>query len=486
MQNIKNIFKTTTIISQVGIWPGMPGSVCIDSREVLEGSAFAAIEGTKTDGHLYIQAAIASGARIILCKNLPATCEERVCYLVVNDPAIAAGELAEACLGFPSKAIHLIGVTGTNGKTTISTLLFNLFTALGYPCGLISTIKIRIGERELPATHTTPDTISLHKIIAEMVSSGCAYCFMEVSSHAIAQNRIAGLTWSGGIFTNLTHDHLDYHKTFKAYLGAKKTFFDQLPSTAFALTNKDDKNGAVMVQNTSAQKKTYGLRGMADYKCRVLENHITGLHLSLDGTDFWSHLAGDFNAYNLTAVYGTACELHQQKEEVLVTLSKLETVEGRFELIQGKNNITAIIDYAHTPDALDNILQTIREIRRNNASIITVAGAGGDRDTSKRPEMAQIAAQLSDRVILTSDNPRSEDPEHILDMMEEGLSEKLREKVIRICNRKEAIKTACALAQPGDIILVAGKGHEKYQEIKGVKYPFDDKKLVKSLLTTER
>ena len=484
MQKPHDIFIKSEIMKISGSWPGNLKHICIDSREVQQGDAFIAINGTVTDGHQYISKAVAQGAALIIYEQ-DVTIPENICGIQVKNSAIGAGELASAFYGHPSKAIKVVGITGTNGKTTIATLLHNLFSNLGYKCGLLSTINIIIGEEVLPSTHTTPDAVSIQKMLARMEEENCEYCFMEVSSHAVDQHRIAGLQFAGGLFTNLTHDHLDYHKTFKAYLEAKKAFFDQLPKTAFALTNTDDKNGKIMTQNTVAEVKTYGLKGMADFKTRLLENSFTGLYLNLDNEEFWSRLCGSFNAYNLTAVYATAVLLNQNKQEVLIALSKASTVEGRFDIINGDNGVTAVIDYAHTPDALKNVLSTINDIREGKGQLITVAGAGGDRDTSKRAEMASIASRLSTKLILTSDNPRSEDPDVIIDMMMEGVEITDKRNVLRITNRREAIRTACTIAAPGDIVLVAGKGHEKYQEINGVKYPFDDKAIVVEILKTE-
>ena len=486
MTQAKNIFVKSTISQICGEWPQTLSDVCIDSRLVTNNSAFVALRGTLTDGHKYINSAIASGAIAIICEDIPTDIDPAICYVQVNDAAMAAGELASFITKNPSAQLKIVGVTGTNGKTTIATLLFNLFTDLGYKCGLLSTIENRIGKSVLKATHTTPDQITLHKILKQMLEENCEFCFMEVSSHAIDQKRIAGISFTGGIFTNLTHDHLDYHKTYQAYLAAKKAFFDELPATAFALSNVDDKNGKVMLQNTVAKKCTYGLKGLCDYKSKIIGTGFSGLQLTIESKELWCRLVGEFNAYNLTAVYGTAIELKQDPDEVLVALSKLATVEGRFDFFTSSDQITAIVDYAHTPDALKNVLNTINDIRDGAGRVITVAGAGGDRDTSKRPEMAYIAARMSDQVILTSDNPRSEDPETIINMMFDGVDITDKKKVLKITNRKEAIRTACTLAQPHDVILIAGKGHEKYQEINGERFPFDDKEIAKSMLTTEQ
>jgi len=453
-----------------------------DSRKVTTGNVFVAIRGTQSDGHHFIGQAIQSGARAVICEELPESKLKDITYAVVRNSSKALGIMASNFYGNPSEDLMLIGVTGTNGKTTIATLLSDLFNRLGYGTGLISTIQnILLGEK-LPSTHTTPDPIQLNRLLRELADRGGSYCFMEVSSHAVVQNRIAGLKFAGGIFTNLTHDHLDYHKTFQEYLLAKKGFFDQLPGSAFALINADDRNGKVMIQNTQAKVYSYALKSMADYKCKVLENQFGGLQLNLDGKDIFCRLTGEFNAYNLTAVYGAARLLNQTAEEVLPLLSAFRPVEGRFDTIRAGNNITAIVDYAHTPDALLNVLKTIGEIRTRNEKVITVVGAGGDRDRTKRPLMAKICAEKSDLVILTSDNPRSEEPEAIIEEMQKGITADQARKVMVIVNRREAIRTACNMASPGDIILVAGKGHEKYQEIKGIKHHFDDKEIVEEML----
>jgi len=453
-----------------------------DSRRIAEGDVFVAVRGTQTDGHAYISKAIASGARAIICDQMPQNRPAGVTFVLVRDSSRALGIMASNYFGNPSEALQLVGVTGTNGKTTIATLLYELLTGLGYGTGLISTIENIILGVKQPSTHTTPDPLQLNALLRDLVDKGGSYCFMEVSSHAVAQNRIAGLNFAGGIFTNLTHDHLDYHKTFQDYLLAKKGFFDHLPSDAFALINADDRNGRVMVQNTKAKIHSYALKTVADFKCKVLENQFEGLHLNLDGHEIFCRLTGEFNAYNLTAVYSAARLLKQDPDEILAILSAVKPVEGRFDTIRSKNNITAIVDYAHTPDALLNVLRTIGEIRTRNERVITVVGAGGDRDRSKRPLMAGICADKSDLVILTSDNPRSEEPEAIIEEMRKGVPADQLRRLMVIVNRKEAIKTACNLAAPGDIILVAGKGHEKYQEIKGVKHPFDDKKILEEML----
>lgn len=456
-------------------------TIHFDSRKIKPGDLFIAVRGTQTDGHQYIKAALDAGATIIVCEVMPGLPAEGVTYVQVKDSSKALGIMAGNYYDNPSEELILVGVTGTNGKTTIATLLYQVFTKLGYGCGLLSTIKNLVLNKEIPATHTTPDPLQLNALLRQLVEQGGEYCFMEVSSHAIAQNRIAGLKFTGGIFTNLTHDHLDYHKTFQEYLLAKKKFFDELPAEAFALTNKDDKNGLVMAQNTKAKIRTYALKSAADFKCRILENLLEGLQISINNLETFCRLTGEFNAYNITAVYSASILLDQNSENVLTCLSSIPPVEGRFETFHSGNNITGIIDYAHTPDALKNVLNTIGELRTRNEKLITVVGAGGDRDRSKRPLMAGICAEKSDLVILTSDNPRSEEPELIIEEMKIGIPADRQRNVMTIVNRKEAIRTACHLAQPGDIILIAGKGHEKYQEIKGIRYPFDDKKILEEM-----
>ena len=453
--------------------------VTFDSRKVNGSDLFVAVRGTRVDGHQFIDKAIKKGAIVIVAEVLPQSLQQDVTYLQVEDTSGSLGLLASQFYDQPSKKLQLVGVTGTNGKTTTVTLLFELFSKLGYKCGLLSTISNRIGTEYLPATHTTPDAIALNKTLANMVNAGCDYAFMEVSSHAIHQKRIAGVVFAGGIFTNLTHDHLDYHGTFKNYLNAKKAFFDDLPEKAFALTNLDDKNGTVMVQNTKAQVKYYSLRGLTDFKGKLIDNNLNGLQLDFNGTVFYSRLIGDFNAYNLLAVYGVAILLEQDKHEVIVALSSLKTAEGRFDYVQIEGStITGIVDYAHTPDALLNVLKTINQAKSQSAAVYTVVGCGGDRDREKRPKMARVAAELSHKAILTSDNPRSENPDEIIKDMLTGIDDSLRQKVFTLTDRAEAINLACQLAQFGDIILVAGKGHEKYQEIKGEKNSFDDKEVL--------
>ena len=450
-------------------------AVVFDSRKVVPGCLFVAVKGTAVDGHDYIERAITDGAVAVICEELPAHVTGEVDFLMVANSAIALGLVSANFYDNPSDRLKLVGVTGTNGKTTIATLLYQLFRDLGYKCGLLSTVENQINGKIIPATHTTPDQVELNRLLDEMVAQGCDYCFMEVSSHSVAQHRIAGLNFSGAIFSNITHDHLDYHKTFDNYIKAKKGFFDGLPKSAFALTNVDDKNGNVMLQNTKAHKKSYGLKNMADFKARILENQFGGLLLQIDGEDVWFKMVGSFNAYNLLAVYGAAMLLDQDKAKVLTVLSKLSGAEGRFDYMIAPNKVIGIVDYAHTPDAVQNVLSTIHDIRKGKEKVITVIGCGGDRDKTKRPVMAKVACEWSDKVILTSDNPRSEDPGQIIKDMEAGVDAAFKRFTLSITDRREAIKTACMLAQPGDIILLAGKGHEKYQEINGVKNHFDDK-----------
>lgn len=451
-----------------------------DSRMADENALFFAIRGTQVDGHQFVNQAIENGCKAVVVDHkieLP----NEVTQIIVGDTADALGKAAANFYNKPSEKLKLIGVTGTNGKTTTTTLLHQLFTGLGYSCGLISTVENRIGTQVIPSTHTTPDAVSLNKLLNEMVEKGCSHCFMEVSSHAVHQKRIAGVHFKGAVFTNITHDHLDYHKTFSEYIKAKKGFFDGLEKDAFALTNSDDKNGSVMLQNTSAKKFTYALKQMADFKGKVLENQFSGLALNVNGKEVWTKLIGDFNAYNLLAVFGVSQLLEENETEVLTILSNLSAVEGRFQYVKSNSGITAIIDYAHTPDALENVLDTILNIKNKTQKLITVVGCGGDRDKDKRPKMAKIAALKSDQVILTSDNPRTENPQQIIDDMLVGISGILEGKSIHILDRYQALKTAISLANNDDIILVAGKGHEKYQEINGVKHPFDDMKLTVEL-----
>ena len=454
-----------------------------DSRKIEANDVFVAIRGTISDGHDYIEKAINLGAIAIVCDTFPETLVSGITYIQVKDTNKALAFMAANYFGNPSEKLKLVGITGTNGKTTIASLLFQLFKKAGFKVGLLSTVKILVDDLEYKATHTTPDSITINHYLQEMVDAGVEYCFMEVSSHGIHQKRTEALHFVGGIFTNLSHDHLDYHPTFAEYRDVKKSFFDNLPKTAFALSNIDDKNGQVMLQNTATKKLTYALKSYADYKAQILENQLSGLLLKINGNEVWVKLIGTFNAYNLLAIYGTAIELGMESLEVLRLLSDLESVSGRFQFIVSNSNITAIVDYAHTPDALENVLKTINDIRTKNEQLITVVGCGGNRDKAKRPIMANIATELSDKTILTSDNPRNEDPEVIINEMEQGVAPQNFKKSLSITDRKQAIKTACQLAQPNDIILIAGKGHETYQEIQGVRYDFDDMKTVTDLLT---
>ena len=443
---------------------------------------YVAQRGTQTDGHKYIPAAIAQGCRAVVCETLPENIDEQVCYIKVADSSVALGQLADAFYGHPSRKLKLVGITGTNGKTTTVTLLHRLFMLAGHKAGLLSTIVNRIGDQEVPATHTTPDAVELNKLLSQMVENQCEYCFMEVSSHALCQHRVTGLRFTGAIFSNITHDHLDFHKTFANYIAAKKSFFDKLPKTAFALTNIDDKNGKVMVQNTKANIHTYSLRTAADFKGIVMENAFTGLHMRINNREVYFKLCGKFNAYNLLAIYGAAVLLGLDEDEVLTKMSMLDSAAGRFQMLRGENGGTAIVDYAHTPDALENVLKTIRDIVGKEAEVITVVGCGGDRDALKRPEMAEIACRYSSKVLLTSDNPRTEDPQAILNDMVKGVPAAKAKQVIVIENRREAIKTACMMLQPQGVLLVAGKGHENYQEINHVKHHFDDTEELKNNL----
>jgi UDP-N-acetylmuramoyl-L-alanyl-D-glutamate--2,6-diaminopimelate ligase len=457
-------------------------AVQTDSRKPIEGGAFIAVKGVHADGHQYINDVIRKGAVAVICQDLPTTLEAGVCYVEVENSASAAGIMAHNFYGQPSEKLKLVGVTGTNGKTTIVTLLYKLFSALGYKSGLLSTVQNQVGETILPATHTTPDPISLNALLQEMVNAGCTHAFMETSSHAIDQHRIAGLHYSGAVFTNITHDHLDYHKTFEEYIRVKKSFFDGLASTAFAISNADDKRGAVMLQNTNAKKHFYSLKTMADFKGKILENNLTGLVMSIDEQEVHFRLIGEFNAYNLLAVYGSAICLGEEKQEVLRCLSVLTGAEGRFDyILSNREKLMGIVDYAHTPDALVNVLTTVQKLRKGEEQIITVVGCGGDRDKTKRPVMGEVACKYSDHVVFTSDNPRSEDAAQIIQDMEVGLNTAAKRKYISIVDRKEAIKAAVGMAKPSDILLVAGKGHEKYQEIKGTRYPFDDKAMLKEM-----
>jgi UDP-N-acetylmuramoyl-L-alanyl-D-glutamate--2,6-diaminopimelate ligase len=456
--------------------------VQIDSRKVKQGTAFVAVKGVAADGHAFIDKAVEAGAIAVVCEQLPASQKEGVVYLQVQNSGAAAAWMAHNLYGQPSEKLKLVGVTGTNGKTTIATLLYKLFTSLGYTCGLISTVENRIGNDIVPATHTTPDAVSLNQLLAQMLQSGCSHVFMEVSSHALHQHRVTGLQFAGGIFSNITHDHLDYHKTFDEYIRVKKSFFDGLPSSAFAISNADDKRGVVMLQNTAAHKYLYSLRTLAEFKGKIIENSLSGLAMTINDQEVHFRLIGEFNAYNLLAVYAAATCLGEEKSEVLRQLSVLTGAEGRFDyIVSPKERIIAIVDYAHTPDALLNVLATINKLKKGYEQVIAVVGCGGDRDKTKRPVMAAAAVEHSDKAIFTSDNPRSEDPAQIIRDMEEGLPAAARRKYIAITDRQEAIRTAISLAKPDDIVLVAGKGHEKYQEIKGVKHHFDDKETVQQI-----
>ena len=456
-----------------------------DSRKVNPGTVFVAQRGMHADGHDFIEKAEEKGATVVVCEEFPVKISGDVTYLKVENSAGVLGELASAFYGYPSQQMKVLGITGTNGKTSIATLLYRLFMELGYKTGLISTIAYQINDETENASHTTPDALKIQRLMARMVHTGCEFCFMEVSSHAVHQQRIRGIHFTGGVFTNITHDHLDYHKTFAEYIRAKQQFFDLLPKEAFAVTNLDDKNGMVMVQNTKARKVTYSSRSMADYRVKVLERHFDGMLLNVAGNEVWTRFVGNFNASNLLAVYAVAAELGQNENEILTQLSKLQPVEGRFETVRSTDGKMAIVDYAHTPDALKNVLNAISEIRKGDEQVITVIGAGGDRDKTKRPQMTKEALQASDKVILTSDNPRTEDPAQIIKDMEAGIEPQYSQKVVSIENRREAIKTATLIAQPGDIILVAGKGHETYQEVNGIRHHFDDLEELKKCFGIE-
>lgn len=482
MRSVRDLTGRAGIVSVKGDTGTMVSDISFDSRTVGPGTLFVAVRGTKSDGHDFIPAAVSSGASAVVCERLPENPAEGVCWILTDDSARALGVVASEFFGNPSSSLKLTGITGTNGKTTIATLLYRVFSGLGYKCGLFSTVCNYIVNKELPATHTTPDPVELNRTLAEMLKAGCDYVFMEVSSHAVDQKRIAGLQFAGGIFTNLTHDHLDYHKTFDNYLKAKKEFFDSLPGSAFALVNNDDKNGKVMVQNCRASKYSFSTKGLADFRCTVLEQDFSGMSLRIQGKDVWTRFIGDHNASNLLAVFSAASILGAEDEEVLRILSELRSVPGRLELVEGPGGISCLVDYAHTPDALRNVISAVNRIRPGDRQLITVVGAGGDRDRAKRPLMASITAEGSTKVILTSDNPRTEDPEKILDDMEAGITPDMRRKVLRITSRREAIKTAVMLAVPGDVVLVAGKGHENYQEINGVKHHFDDREELRAAL----
>ncbi|TPG35346.1 UDP-N-acetylmuramoyl-L-alanyl-D-glutamate--2,6-diaminopimelate ligase [Flavobacterium pectinovorum] len=482
MKILKDILYKVAIESVTGSTEIDIHKIDFDSRKIEANDVFVAIRGSLSDGHDYIEKAIQLGAIAIICDTLPENIEKGITYIQVKDTNTALAFMAANYFGNPSEKLKLVGVTGTNGKTTIASLLFQLFQKAGFKVGLLSTVKIMVDETEYNATHTTPDSITINYYLNEMIEAGVTHCFMEVSSHGIHQKRTEALHFVGGVFTNLSHDHLDYHPTFAEYRDVKKSFFDSLPKTAFALSNIDDKNGTVMLQNTVARKFTYALKSYADFKAQILESQLSGLLLKVNDNEVWVKLIGTFNAYNVLAIYGTAVELGMDSLEALRLLSDLESVSGRFQYIVSEGNITAIVDYAHTPDALDNVLKTINDIRTKNEQLITVVGCGGNRDKTKRPIMAKIATDLSDKAILTSDNPRNEDPEVILDEMEKGVEAHNYKKILRITDRKQAIKTACQLAQPNDIILIAGKGHETYQEISGVRHHFDDMETVKEIL----
>ena len=482
MKRLKDILYRVSIEAVHGATDVTISKIEFDSRKVESNTAFVAIKGTLSDGHDYIEKAIALGATVIVCEQFPAAIVQGITYVQVNDTNEALAYLSANFYDNPSEKIKLVGVTGTNGKTTIASLLYQLFKKAGYKVGLLSTVKIMVDIEEFKATHTTPDSLTLNYYLDQMVQEGCEFCFMEVSSHGIHQKRTAALQFAGGVFTNLSHDHLDYHNTFAEYRDVKKSFFDYLPKSAFAISNSDDKNGVVMLQNTKAKKITYALKSYADYKAQILENQLSGLLLKINDNEVWVKLIGSFNAYNLLAIYAVAVELGIEQFEALRLLSELESVSGRFQFIVSDSKITAIVDYAHTPDALENVLQTIENIRTKNEQLITVVGCGGDRDKTKRPVMANIASTLSDKAIFTSDNPRTENPEIIIQEMEKGVEPQNFKKTISILDRKQAIKTACQLANPNDIILIAGKGHETYQEINGVRYDFDDLQIVTELL----
>ena len=482
MKQLKDILYKVGIEAVHGATDITISKIEFNSRKIELNDVFVAIRGTLSDGHDYIEKALSLGAIAIICEEFPSVIVNGVTYIKVKDSNEALAFLAANYYENPSENIRLVGVTGTNGKTTIASLLYQLFKKAGYKVGLLSTVKIMVDEQEFKATHTTPDSLTLNFYLDKMIQEGCEFCFMEVSSHGVHQKRTEALRFEGGVFTNLSHDHLDYHNTFAEYRDVKKSFFDNLPKSAFAITNIDDKNGLVMLQNTKAKKLTYALKSYADYKAQILENQLSGLLLKINDNEVWVKLIGSFNAYNLLAIYGVAVELGIEKVEALRLLSELESVSGRFQFIVSESNITAIVDYAHTPDALENVLKTIEDIRTKNEQLITVVGCGGDRDKTKRPIMANIASSMSDKAIFTSDNPRTENPETIIEEMEKGVEPQNFKKTVSILDRKQAIKTACQLANPNDIILIAGKGHETYQEVNGVRHDFDDLKIVTELL----
>ena len=482
MALLKDILYKVSLQSVSGDMDSEVKAIAFDSRKVEVGTVFVAVRGTRVDGHDYIEKAISSGAKAIICESLPEVFDPSVAYAEVKSSEEALGIMASNFYGNPSNKLKLVGITGTNGKTTCVTLLFQLFRALGYNTGLLSTVENKINEKVLKVTHTTPDALTINQLMAQMVDAGVTHCFMESSSHSIVQRRIAGLSYDGAVFTNISHDHLDYHKTFDEYIKAKKLLFDGLSGDAFAFVNSDDKRGAVMLQNTKASKHKYALKSMAEFKSKILSNTMQGLELDIDNQSVWFKLLGDFNAYNLLAVYGTAVLLGEEAQEVLMALSNVDAAPGRFDLVDTTTGIIALVDYAHTPDALENVLKAISELRTGNEKVITVLGCGGDRDKQKRPLMAKIACELSDKVLFTSDNPRTENPDQIIKDMQKGVSASNVRKTLVIEDRREAIKTASALAEKQDIILVAGKGHEDYQEINGERFPFDDKEILKEML----
>lgn len=484
--NLKDILKNIKTLNKIDADEVVVSSIEFDSRKVTKGSAFVAINGVAVDGHKYINKAIDLGASTIIYQNKESILQldnSNVTLVHVEDSKETLGLIASNFYGNPSSKLKLVGVTGTNGKTTIATQLYNLFGLLGYKAGLFSTIKIMAGDEEIVSTHTTPDPVTLNKYLNQMLESGVSHCFMEVSSHGIDQRRIAGLEFAGGAFTNITRDHLDYHNTFREYLNVKKRFFDELPKSAFAISNSDDKNGLVMLQNTKSKKITYSMKSVSDYKVKLIESHFNGMLLSIDGKEIWTKLIGKFNAYNLLAIYAVAIELGEEEDKVLTEISKLESVSGRFDHFLSSTGVITVIDYAHTPDALKNVLETINDIRTGNEKLITVVGCGGDRDKGKRPQMAKISCELSNKVVLTSDNPRTEKPEDIIADMEAGVPGEYYNKTVSIVDREQGIKSACQEANTGDIILIAGKGHETYQDIMGVKYDFDDFDKAKTILT---
>lgn len=482
MKTLAEIIKNCPVLEVIGAIDVRIDSLTFDSRQISAGALFFAVRGTQTDGHRFIPYVIQAGCQAIVCETLPQELPHGVTFIRVSDSSEALGEYAASFYDHPSRKLRLVGITGTNGKTSVATLLYRLFSQLGHLTGLLSTVENRIGDQLIPATHTTPDAISLQRLLHQMVEAGCSHAFMEVSSHSIVQHRIAGLYFSGAVFTNISHDHLDYHKTFDQYIRAKKGFFDRLPSEAFALVNADDRNGQVMLQNCKGRFFTYSLRSVSDFNARIIESGIQGLHLVVEGKDLHTLLTGQFNAYNILSVYAVSVLLGADKEESLRIISGIKPPKGRFDRFTTAAGVTGIVDYAHTPDALKNVLQTIQSLQKGTEQLITILGCGGDRDAAKRPDMAAIATHFSQLTILTSDNPRSENPEDILDQMEGGVSADKKKNVLRISDRKEAIRTACRLAKPGDILLLAGKGHESYQEINGVKYPFDDKEILQQML----